>query len=51
MNRTYPHGVGEPGARDESSGPRVTSFKVSEHIYELNSFSDRDQDGIACEKR
>ena len=50
MNNTYPHGVGRPGARDHSSGPRVTNFKVSQHLYELNSGSDRDDDGIACEK-
>ena len=51
MNNTYAHGVGRPGARDQSSGPRVTNFKVSRHIYDLNSDSDRDGDGIACEKR
>lgn len=51
LNRTYPHGVGQRGARDQSSGPRVTSFKVGDHIYALNSGGDRDGDGIACEKR
>lgn len=51
LNRRYPHGVGQTGARDQTSGSRVTSFKVSDHIYALNSGSDRDGDGIACEKR
>ena len=51
MNRTYPHGVGLPGAREKSSGPRVTNFKRSKTIYELNPGSDRDKDDIACEKR
>lgn len=50
MNRTYPHGVGKPGARDDSSGSGVTSFKRDSHIYELNGSSDGDDDGIACEK-
>lgn len=50
MNQTYPHGVGLPGARDQSSGPRVTTFKVNRDVYDLNSSSDRDDDGIACEK-
>lgn len=49
MNEVYPHGVGRPGARDHSSGTPVTNFKVSQHIYNLNSGSDRDGDGIACE--
>ena len=51
MNRTYPHGVGRPGAEDETNGtPPVTNFKTSSKIYNLNSGSDRDGDGIACEK-
>jgi membrane protein involved in colicin uptake len=50
MNDTYSHGVGLPGAHDRSSGPSVTTFKRSRTIYELNSSSDRDGDGVACEK-
>jgi hypothetical protein len=29
----------------------VTSFKVSTPLYNANKKSDRDRDGIACEKR
>ena len=50
MNATYPHGVGLPGATDQTSGNPVRNFKVSERIYALNSGRDRDDDSIACEK-
>lgn len=49
MHRVYPHGVGRPGARDQTSGTPVTSFKRSRALYEANKKSDRDKDGIACE--
>ncbi len=51
MHKTYPHGVGKPGARDRTSGTPVTTFKRSKKIYDANRKSDRDKDGIACEKR
>lgn len=51
MNKTYKHGVGKPGARDRTSGEPVTNFKRSKKIYAANKKSDRDKDGIACEKR
>jgi hypothetical protein len=51
MHRDYPHGVGKPGARDKTSGKRVTNFKVSTALYNANAKSDRDKDKIACEKR
>lgn len=51
MNEKYPHGVGLPGATDDTSGTPVTSFTRSTKIYNLNSDSDRDGDSIACEKR
>jgi len=51
LNRDYPHGVAKKGASDKSSGARVTSFKVSPKVYNLNTKSDRDKDGIACEKK
>ena len=51
MNKAYPHGVGRKGARDKTSGTPVTNFKVSNSIYAANRKSDRDKDGIACEKR
>ncbi len=51
LNKAYPHGVGRSGARDKSSGTPVTNFKVSNSVYAANTGSDRDKDGVACEKR
>ncbi|MCZ4499283.1 MAG: excalibur calcium-binding protein [Marmoricola sp.] len=51
LNKDYPHGVGKPGAKDKTSGKRVTNFKVSTALYNANKKSDRDGDKIACEKR
>lgn len=51
MHKAYPHGVGKKGAKDKTSGARVTTFKVSNSLYAANKGSDRDHDGIACEKR
>jgi len=51
LNKAYPHGVGRKGARDKTSGTPVTNFKASNSLYAANSGSDRDRDGIACEKR
>jgi hypothetical protein len=53
LNRVYPHGVGRVGARDRVRGdtPPVTTFKRSHTLYRLNTARDRDEDGIACEKR
>jgi hypothetical protein len=51
LNKAYPHGVGRNGARDKTSGTPVTNFKVSNSLYAANRGSDRDGDGIACEKR
>jgi hypothetical protein len=51
MHKDYKHGVGKPGARDHTSGTPVTNFKKSKAIYDKNKKSDRDKDGIACEKR
>ena len=50
LNKVYPHGVGRPGARDKTSGTPVTNFKRSKALYTANRKSDRDGDGIACEK-
>jgi hypothetical protein len=54
LNKKYPHGVGKLGARDKTSGTRVTTFKRSTLIYRramsYNRGLDRDKDGIACEK-
>jgi hypothetical protein len=43
--------VGKPGARDKTSGTPVTNFKKDKKVYDKNIKSDRDKDGIACEKR
>ena len=52
MNKVYPHGVGRTAAaKDKTSGVRVTIFKISKAVYDLNKASDRDKDKIACEKR
>jgi hypothetical protein len=50
LNRDYPHGVGRPHAHDHTSGTPVTNFKRSKALYKANKGSDRDGDGIACEK-
>jgi Excalibur calcium-binding domain len=50
LNAVYPHGVGRTGASDQSSGKPVTTFTVDDAVYEANKGSDRDGDGIACEK-
>ena len=52
LNKKYPHGVGKRGAKDRtSSAYKVTNFKRSNALYKANKKSDRDKDGIACEKR
>ncbi len=51
LNKDYKHGVGKPGARDKTSGKPVTNLKKSTALYNANKKSDRDKDGIACEKR
>jgi len=51
MHTVYPHGVGLPGAHDQTrSGAPVANFHVSAALYDANSGSDRDGDGVACEK-
>lgn len=50
LNKVYPHGVGKSNAKDKTSGTRVTNFKKSNSVYAENKKSDRDKDGIACEK-
>jgi len=52
LNADYPHGVGRPGARDKTRNgtPPVTAFTRSDALYDVNSESDRDRDGIACEE-
>jgi hypothetical protein len=53
LNKLYPHGVAKKGGRDKVTGKTkpVTSFTVQTATYTLNKASDRDKDGVACEKR
>lgn len=53
LNKKYKHGVGRKGAHDHVSGSSkpVTNFTVNTAVYNANKKSDRDKDGIACEKR
>lgn len=60
LNKVYPHGVGKTTAKDKTSGKRVTNFTKSNKVYAMNDGRvkskgqydlDRDNDGIACEKR
>jgi hypothetical protein len=56
LNKTYPHGVGRPGARDKIGGRyrpgrSVTTFTRNRAVYNANTARDRDKDGVACEKR
>ncbi|WP_436699911.1 excalibur calcium-binding domain-containing protein [Nocardioides sp. BYT-33-1] len=50
LNKVHPHGVGKPGAVDKTSGTKVTNFTRNAKLYKANAKSDRDKDGIACEK-
>jgi hypothetical protein len=43
--------VGRVGAHDYTSGTPVTNFRRSNTLYRANSRLDRDEDGIACEKK
>lgn len=53
LNKVHKHGVGRKGARDKVTGKTkpVTTFRVDTALYNANTKSDRDKDGIACEKR
>jgi hypothetical protein len=50
LNKVFPHGVGLKNAHDHTSGTPVTNFARKPLIYKANTRSDRDKDGIACEK-
>ena len=50
LNAVYPHGVARTGGADQTSGKPVTTFTVDDAVYEANKGSDRDGDGVACEK-
>jgi len=49
LNKVYPGGVALPGAVN-SGGMTKKEPKYDKALYEANRKSDRDKDGIACEK-
>ena len=63
LQKDYPHGVAKKGARDKVSGKAkpVKNFAVSSKVYAMNDGPrnkktgeydlDRDNDGVACERK
>jgi hypothetical protein len=49
LNKVYPGGVALPGAVN-SGGATKKQPKYNKALYNANKKSDRDNDGIACEK-
>jgi opacity protein-like surface antigen len=49
LNKVYPGGVAMPGAIN-SGGITKKAPKYNKALYLANKKSDRDKDGIACEK-
>jgi hypothetical protein len=49
LNKIYPGGVALPGAIN-SGGETKKEPKYDKALYQANQKSDRDKDGIACEK-
>ncbi len=53
LKKAYPNGVAKPGTRHDKVAGVAKPFKgsplFSASVYALNSGSDRDKDGIACE--
>jgi len=49
LNKVYPGGVALPGAVN-SGGVTKKEPKYDKSLYNANKKSDRDKDGIACEK-
>lgn len=49
LNKVYPGGVALPGAVN-SGGATNKQPKYDKALYNANKKSDRDKDGIACEK-
>ena len=50
LNRDYATVSASPALRQDHGGTPVTNFKRSRALYNANKGSDRDGDGIACEK-
>ena len=49
LNKVYPGGVALPGAVNKGGATKQTP-KYNKNLYKANKKSDRDKDGIACEK-
>lgn len=49
LNKVYPGGVALPGAVN-AGGATKKEPKYDKALYKANKKSDRDKDGIACEK-
>jgi hypothetical protein len=49
LNKVYPGGVAMPGAVNSGGATKKTP-KYDQKLYTANKKSDRDKDGIACEK-
>ncbi len=49
LNKVYPGGVALPGAVNKGGSTRYEP-KFNKAVYNANKKSDRDKDGIACEK-
>lgn len=49
LNKVYPGGVALPGAVNAGGLTKLTP-KYDKSLYTANQKSDRDKDGIACEK-
>jgi hypothetical protein len=49
LNKVYPGGVALPGAVNAGGTTKLTP-KYDKALYTANKKSDRDKDGIACEK-
>ena len=49
LNKVYPGGVALPNAVN-AGGQTKLAPKFDKKLYEANKKSDRDKDGIACEK-
>jgi hypothetical protein len=49
LNKVYPGGVALPGAVNAGGATKQTPT-YDKKLYEANKKSDRDKDGVACEK-
>jgi hypothetical protein len=49
LNKVYPGGVAKPGAVNKG-GTTKNQPTIDKSLYKANIKSDRDKDGIACEK-